>query len=205
MEKIIKTLALAVVVGLATMNFLLVQQNRKLKENLSLTSNKEIRPGEVFKDFYAVNTQGLLTKVNLRKTGQGTVLIYFSYLCPTCRENFDQFIKFSSVIDRHQWKVVWLSVDPNEVARKVFAAKHVSDDVLSNFSCGEYNGLGLRKVPRLIVVRPGGSVAMAWNGRFDQDTWSDVYQFFGAEEKRLANLPMANTARLDKFPVRPTR
>jgi peroxiredoxin len=176
-----KILGGTLIASILAINLALIRYNRELREELDSVIHKEFHPGDSLKSFGGVSLQGSFTKVSFAEKPKKTVLIAFSTGCAACKANLGNWLRLSSQLDRSEWDVVWLSRDPKEMTSE-FSRKHgIRDEVLAEFSCTSYDYLGLRMVPRMIVVGRDGEVKKIWNGELQKSQWEEVFDYFQAK------------------------
>ena len=61
-------------------------------------------------------------------------------------------------------------------------------DVLADPPEATYEQLGLRVVPRTIVVGPGGIVEKVWSGQLDASEWNEIFSFFSLPGNATSHL-----------------
>lgn len=192
MQRGLNVIAILLLVALSIVNLAFMEHNKRLQEQRDLMVNKRISSGDILRGFSGVDLAGNLVSVDVDALDRSMVLIAYSAGCPACQASLSNMIKLTNTLDRNHWRVLWLSLDKNSVARAYFGSKGIEDEVLGEFSCRSYNELGLRSVPRIVVVGPGGKVEAAWEGRFTERLWDEIFQYFATRqdrERKLAAIP----------------
>ncbi len=163
------------VCSILCINALFVFENGRLRKRLSaMTDHVEINPGDIFPSFNGVDLTGRLKQVEFGQQDKRFLMILVSAGCPACLANVENWVDLVQGLDPDEWEVMWLSRDPWEKTREFALERGFTGHVLSEFSTREYRQVGLRLVPRTIIVSPNGVVENIWVGRLEEEQWSDV-------------------------------
>jgi peroxiredoxin len=177
-QGLLKTVLVAGVLAILTVNALLINQNRILKDRVDLSIHGELHPGDTISPFGGVNLDGRFVEVSFEETAPPTLMISFSAGCAACKASLDQWKRLTAELSETSWRVLWLSRDPRPTTAEFSHANSLQGEVLTEFSCSTVNALGLRSVPGLVAVREDGAIERIWHGELTQETWNEISNFF---------------------------
>lgn len=158
----------------------------RLKEQQEILSGPKEGPGVTvggrLRNLAAVNLEGVITPIASPRVDQKLLIIGTSAHCPFCKANQPGWSALASALmQREDSRVVWISRDPLEDTRKYFGPLGNPQTALADPPNRTYEQLGLRIVPRTIVVLSGGIVDRVWTGQLTTAGWKEVFSYFGLE------------------------
>lgn len=167
-------------VGVLILNILLFQQNRSLRSRMESLSGTYVVAGQQVRDLSGVSLDGYFRPITLPESDSERLLIIgFSPNCQYCRANQDRWQVLARGMNEHKgWHVVWVSRDPIVPTTDYCKAQGIPyKDVVAEPPMKTYDQLGLRVVPRTIVIGSGGVVEKVWSGQLDANQWKEVFSF----------------------------
>lgn len=174
-------LGVVVLVGcVLVINFTLMRQNENIKDQLDQVIHKEFHPGDTLKSFGGVDAGGRFATASFVNAPKQTLLIAFSTGCSASKANLENWITLSSQLSKDQWRVLWISRDPDPLTEEFTRSHGITGEVLSELSCSTSDYLGLRMVPRMVVVDRDGKIRKIWNGALTGEEWDEVFEYFRA-------------------------
>lgn len=176
-------------VGVLVLNFVLLWQNRSLRSRMELLSGTKVVAGQQMRDLSGVSLDGYLRPIPLPGAGSERLLIIgFSPNCQYCRANQERWQVLARGINVHKgWRVVWVSRDPIVLTTDYCREQGIPyKDVMAEPPEATYDQLGLRIVPRTIVIGPGGIVEKVWSGQLDRTQWDEVLSFLNLSDNTSA-------------------
>jgi hypothetical protein len=176
----VNLLLLSLSVCLLVLNVVLLKQNGSLRSELESLRGGRVVVGQQLLNLAGVSLDGSLRSIVLPSAGSERLLIIgFSPGCRFCQANQNGWnVLAHKIRDRNDWRVIWVSRDPAALTIDYCRAQGIpSSDVVAEPPEGTYSQLGLRSVPKMILVGPGGVVQMVWSGQLDDAQWRDVFSF----------------------------
>lgn len=173
-------------VGLLVVNIILLQQNRNLKTRIVSLSGTKVIAGQQMRDLSGASLDGYVRPIPMPASDSERLLIIgFSPNCQYCRANQERWGALAQGFSEHKgWRVVWVSRDPIPLTTDYCRTQGIPlKDVIAEPPMETYDQLGLRVVPRTIVVGPGGIVQKVWSGEFDTTQWREILSFLKLSEK----------------------
>jgi hypothetical protein len=150
---------------LLLMNFLLVQQNKKLKVLASRPDRAlEIRPGSALPPLEGVDSNGNRLSINYGQDSRKTVLLILSPKCLACEENMPNWEAIINGLDHRSFRLVAISLQPLSAGDS--ARRHGLDRVpiLTKFNPKYRVAYNLALTPQIILIRSDGIVERVWTG-----------------------------------------
>lgn len=175
-------LVLSLAACLLVLNFVLLKQNNRLRSEVESLRTGRVAAGQQLRNLAGVSADGYLRAITLPTSPSERLLIIgFSPECPYCRANQNGWqVLARSIRERKGWRIVWVSRDPTTPTIDYCRAQGIPfSDVVAEPPEATYAQLGLRAVPKMILVGPGGVVEKVWSGQLDDAQWKDVFSFFG--------------------------
>lgn len=164
-------------------NLMLLRQNRALRSGV--TAPDDLSQGKRLGNLGGVDLNGMLRPIAVPFSGSDRLLIItFSPGCPFCRANQAGWASLTDELrKRSGWRIVWVSRNPVSVTRQYSLAKQIpTTEVLADPPYGTYVQLGLRAVPKTVVVGLKGVVLRSWQGRLSEYEWEQVNEYLGIGE-----------------------
>ena len=171
---------------LAISNWLLINQNSRMREALARDRQFLLQTGELVPSFTAKSIDGNLVRVDY--TGQGPKKVFF-YFTPPCRFCTKQFVYWRDILahaDSNRFEVIGLVRKAEDLARlQTFLSEMgcapdspvplkvvlVPDDVLEHYK--------LSPTPVTLIVSNSGRVEKAWLGLWDETNISAATSAIG--------------------------
>jgi hypothetical protein len=179
-------------VGVLILNIVLLRQNRILRTRLDSSTGATVTAGQQMHDLAGVSLNGYLRPIALPASPSERLLIIgFSPNCGYCRANQNRWqVLARGVNERKGWRVVWVSRDPITLTADYCRTQSIANqDVVAEPPEATYDQLGLRIVPRTIVVGPGGIVEKVWSGQLGPNQWNEVFSFLKLSDNMVSNSP----------------
>ena len=173
-------LVLSLSVCLLVLNVVVLKQNGSLRSEVESLRGGRVVVGQQLLNLAGVSLDGRLRSIALPSSASERLLIIgFSPGCRYCQANQNGWNVLSHGInERNGWRVIWVSRDPATLTIDYCRAQGIPfSDVVAEPPEGTYSQLGLRSVPKMILVGPGGVVEMVWSGQLDEANWKDVFSF----------------------------
>lgn len=172
-----------------TLSIVLLKQNHNLRAELDFLRAGRIVEGQQLHDLAAVSVDGYLRPiVPPNSPAERLLIIGFSPTCKFCEANLSGWRALAHAITgRKGWHVIWVSRDPIALTAEYSKAREIpSDEVLAEPPEATYSQLGLRAVPKTIVVGPGGIVERVWSGQLNTSAWRDVFSYLNIPDPVVA-------------------
>lgn len=173
-------LLLSLSLCLLVLNVVLLKQNGGIKSELESIKSGRVAVGQQLLNLTGASLDGRLRSIALPSSAAERLLIIgFSPDCPYCRANQNGWhVLANEFRERNGWRVVWVSRDPAALTADYCRAQGIPfSEVVAEPPESTYSQLGLRSVPKMILVGPGGVVQMVWSGQLDDAQWKNVFSF----------------------------
>jgi peroxiredoxin len=136
-------------------NVVLLYQRRQLAVSLARSTPRpvidpELEVGDSIPEFEAIDPGGVTRNIRL---SADKLLFVYSASCPYCDKNFDNWKEIERQVGRE--KVLYLSIDSVDAARKDAVARGISDEVWILASFQDRNKLKVSHIPQTIFVSNG--------------------------------------------------
>ena len=181
-QKLFQFGKIAFEIALCALCVAVIAQNRILLSRLRAQENiSGTRVGQKVGDLVGTALNGAMEQIVLPESRQKLLIITFSPACQYCKANQKGWAALARALKQDaKWRVVWVSRDPLDPTREYCAASEIpSSDAVADPPYRTYAQLGLRVVPRMIAVLPGGKVDRVWEGQLSTEVWKEVYSYFG--------------------------
>jgi hypothetical protein len=185
-------------VCLLTLNVVLLKQNRSLRSEVESLRGGRVVVGQQLLNLAGVSLDGHLRSIALPSAvSERLLIIGFSPGCRYCQANQNGWNALAhGISQRNGWRVIWVSRDPAALTVDYCRAQGIPfSDVLAEPPERTYSQLGLRIVPKMILVGPGGVVEMVWSGQLNDAQWKEAFSFLKVSG---AALPGSRPALEDK-------
>jgi hypothetical protein len=133
------------------------------------------------RDPAAVNLQGVFDPIALPGTdAERLLIITFSPGCPICAANQPFLAALARDLKNGRgYRVLWLTRDSIKVTRQHCERNNIPmEDVMAEAPIRTYRQLGLDAVPQMFVVKSGGIIDRAWNGRLNAEKLAEISGYF---------------------------
>ena len=108
------------------------------------------------------------------------VVITFAPGCPFCRRSVPSWKALAADGARYHYRVLWVSREDRARTLRYCVSMGISGrDVIADPAYDSYVQLGLRFVPRLVVLGPAGLVERSWTGYLDDSAYRQVERYLG--------------------------
>lgn len=130
-----------------------------------------------------ITLDGAIQPIATPHPGQKLLIIAMSPGCPACKESQHEWESLASALERRSnWRVIWVSRDPVDRTKEYFHLVGIHPYLaFADPPFRTYTQLGLRVVPRIIVVLPGGQVDRVWTGKLSNANRREVSSYFAIE------------------------
>jgi peroxiredoxin len=153
---------------------------------MQLTAGTAITVGTRLRSLAGLGLDGEFRTVLPPTAGPGLLVITFSPGCPACRANQPGWAGLAREVEQRGWAVLWVSRDTVNITREYCLEEHIPlSAALADPPYRTYVQLGLKAVPKTVVVRSDGAVEKVWTGLLDSTGWREVFAYFGTVERGL--------------------
>ncbi len=171
------TLLTCAAIGVLLQNFLLLRQNKQLRQAVK----HSVAVGQHVGDLAAVDMYGTFKPISLPSSQtEKLVLIAMGTTCPISNANRSTWMEMTEVLQqRPGWKVLWVSRDSVGMTRTYCEHNGIPmEDVVADPVYRTYKQLDMEEVPHMIVVTSTGLVDRVWGGRLNPDITKDIMSYF---------------------------
>jgi hypothetical protein len=150
---------------LLLMNFLLIQQNKKLKTLASRPDRVlEVRPGTALPPLDGLDSNGNKHSINYGQDSRKTVLLVLSPRCQACEENMPNWEAIIKGLDRQSFRLAAVSLQPGGVNEYASQRGINQIPILTKIDPKNRVAYNLALTPQIILISAGGKVEKVWTG-----------------------------------------
>lgn len=184
-RKYLDLLVLLFVVALIVENFVLLRQNRDLKNNPPLPAAFAVHRTEPLENLGGIGFDGRFHAIDLPQTpGDHLLLFTFAPGCPECQLGEPYVASLSAKAKKLGWRTVFVSRGNAEGTRSYCDNNNIPlEETLMEPPYPTYLKLGLAAVPQVVAVGAKGRVEGVWVGRLTQDSEKAAAQFLAEHSK----------------------
>jgi peroxiredoxin len=159
-------------------NYVLVRQNGTLRRalataNAALSDEAQHIPARLVR-LVGIGLDRKRHSVSLADGTIGHVILAISPSCPACTSSLAGWVSALNEVDSKRWRVVWVSSGPIDDVETFTKFAPPTHEILADVTFYTYSALGLRIVPKTLLVAADGTVRQAWVG---QQTPKDLQEF----------------------------
>ena len=172
---VVATLMFVLGAALLLVNFLLVQQNKKLKVMASRPDRAlEVKPGTALPPLEGFDSDEAMRIVDYGQDSRKTVLLVFSPRCKACEENMPNWKSIVNGVDQRSFQLAAVSLQSEGV--KEYASRHGINQipVLAKIDPKYRVTYNLALTPQTILVAADGKVEKVWTGVLSEEDKQDV-------------------------------
>lgn len=154
--------------------FVLVQQNRALKEQLADVRERDARDntlqaGDQVPSFRVLDLEGRVSEISYTGAYSSYLFFFFNTTCPVCKENLPNWKWIAESIDRTECRIVGISMHPLETTNAYVAANALSFEVLVPADSVFYRHYRPFSVPQTILIDSSGQVQQVFLGALSSE------------------------------------
>jgi hypothetical protein len=151
--------------ALLLVNFLLVQQNKKLKVLAGRPDRAlEIKPGAALPPLEGFDRNGVRHRVDYGQDRRKTVLLVLSPLCRVCDENMPNWVAIINGLDHRLFRLVAVSLQSEGLKEYAGQRGIAKVTVLTKFDPKYRVDYNLALTPQTILIDADGKVEKVWTG-----------------------------------------
>jgi peroxiredoxin len=164
---------------LATMNVVLVRQNRSLKASTGLDRNLELQPGRAVPGLEGKDLDGNPVRIDYTDSRK-TLLLVFSPGCRFCGENMPNWRTIVSGVDPNAYRVVGVSLVPLGTREYLSGFPAVDYPIVAEIDPSVRVQYSLVLSPQTIVIDQSGVVERVWNGLLNEESVREIKTAVGS-------------------------
>src|SRR5689334_3543342 len=160
---------------LLILNFKLIQQNKILGAQAATPERAlHLKPGAELPALFGYDANGNLLNIGYGEDPRKTLLLVFAPQCRACKENMPTWQAMLRQIDRSAYRVVAVSVRPEET--KEYLLEHGFGDlpVIADLDAKSKAAYNLAVTPQTILLSPQGVAERVWLGRLNSADARDL-------------------------------
>jgi hypothetical protein len=174
----VNLLVLTFAVCLLVLNIELFKQNSSLRSDIQSLRVGRVAVGQQLRGLAGVALNGYLRAIALPTLPSEKLLIIgFSPDCPYCKANQSGWqVLAGKIRERKGWRVMWVSRDSTNGTLDYCRTQGIPfSEVVAEPPESTYVQLGLRAVPKMILIGPGGIVEKVWSGQLEDAQWTEAF------------------------------